>query len=137
MTFLTRGNHVSYNQTCFNKLYIICLILSSSLTGFIHLGTYIKKNLPSLFANYFIKFFLFKLVRWQKYLNVCFGLGESNFLWSKKKTITPSKGKQKEKNQNRTKDYYNNKKQQLQQKVSCSWREHFTEPKLQVVTVIN
>ena len=41
--FLTRGNHVSYNQTCFNKLYIICLILSSSLTGFIHLGTYIKK----------------------------------------------------------------------------------------------
>ena len=56
----------------------------------------------------------------------------------KKKTITPSKGKQKEKNQNRTKDYYNNnKKQQLQQKVSCSWREHYTEPKLQVVTVIN
>lgn len=28
----------------------------------------------------------------------------------KKKTITPSKGKQKGKNQNRTKDYYNNKK---------------------------
>lgn len=51
-----------------------------------------------------------------------------------KKTITHSKGKQKEKNQNRTKDYYNNKKQQLQQKVSCSWREHYTEPKLQVFT---
>ena len=59
------------------------------------------------------------------------------FYGLKKKTITPSKGKQKEKNQNRTKDYYNNKKQQLQQKVSCSWREHYTEPKLQVVTVIN
>ena len=59
------------------------------------------------------------------------------FYGLKKKTITPSKGKQKEKNQNRTKDYYNNKKQQLQKKVSCSWREHYTEPKLQVVTVIN
>lgn len=59
------------------------------------------------------------------------------FYGLKKKTITPSKGKQKEKNQNRTKDYYNNKKQQLQRKVSCSWREHYTEPKLQVVTVIN
>ena len=59
------------------------------------------------------------------------------FYGLKKKTITPSKGKQKGKNQNRTKDYYNNKKQQLQQKVSCSWREHYTEPKLQVVTVIN
>lgn len=56
------------------------------------------------------------------------------FYGLKKKTITPSKGKQKEKNQNRTKDYYNNKKQQLQQKVSCSWREHYTE---QVVKVIN
>lgn len=59
------------------------------------------------------------------------------FYGLKKKTITPSKGKQKEKNQNRTKDYYNNKKQQLQQTVSCSWREHYTEPKLQVVKVIN
>ena len=59
MTFLTRGNHVSYNQTCFNKLYIICLILSSSLTGFIHLGTYIKKiclpYLQIISLNFFFK----------------------------------------------------------------------------------
>ena len=38
------------------------------------------------------------------------------FYGLKKKNHNPSKGKQKEKNQNRTKDYYNNKKQQLQQK---------------------
>lgn len=55
----------------------------------------------------------------------------------KKKTITPLKANRKKKTKTEQKTIIIIKKNNYNKKVSCSWREHYTEPKLQVVTVIN
>ena len=59
------------------------------------------------------------------------------FYGLKKKTITPLKANRKKKTKIEQKTIIIIKNNNYNKKVSCSWREHYTEPKLQVVTVIN